>query len=111
MSAALDQLAEAFGLEEGPIPTGVVLNTPGSITREQAVVLAKDCRIDPLLRDLGALAAGAMANEMTAANLRPADFSEQDEIGSILRDRIVKRLLDQPDSFYRSLGEHLRARG
>jgi hypothetical protein len=111
VSAAIDQLAEVFGLTEGPVSTGVVLNTPGSITRAQAVALAKECRIEPLIRDLGALAAGEMANEMSAANLRAADFAEQDEIGSILRDRIVKQLLDAPESFYRALGEHLRARG
>ena len=109
--SAVDQLAEVFGLVEGPISTGVVLNTPGSVTRAQAVALAQDYRIDSLLRDLGALAAAGMANEMSAANLRAADFADQEEIGSILRDRIVKRLLDQPDSFYRALGEHLRARG
>ena len=108
---ALDQLASALGLNEGPVSTGVVLTTPGSITRAQAVTLAKDCRIDPLLRDLGALAAAEMANEMSAANLRPADFADHEEIGMILRDRLIKQLLDKPDSFYRALGEHLRARG
>ena len=108
---AVDELASVFGLSEGPIPTGVVMNTPSSITRQQAVQLAKDCRIQPIVRDLGALAAREMANEMTAANLRPADFAEHDEIGTILRDRIVKQLLGKPDEFFRALGEHLRARG
>ena len=73
----VDELAAVFGLNEGPIPTGVVMTTPSSITREQAVQLAKSCRIRPIIRDLGALAAREMANELTAANLRPAKEARQ----------------------------------
>jgi len=108
---AIDELAAVFGLNEGPIPTGTLLNVPSSISREQAIYLAKNCPIRQVIRDLGALTAREMANEMSAANLRPADFSTHDEIGTILRDRIVKQLLGHPDEFFRALGEHLQARG
>lgn len=111
MNGVVDQLNDVFGLSEGPVSTAVVLNTPGSILRAQAIVLAKECRVAPLTRDLGALAAAEMANEMMASNVRPADFADQEEIGKILRDRIIRELIERPENFYRALGEHLRSRG
>jgi len=106
-----DELQDAFGLFEGPIDTGTVLLTPSSVLRAQAVDIAKRCPLKGVLRDLGALAAGAISLEMEASGLRVADYADQNEVAGILLERVSQLLLDEEGEFARSVRDHLRLRG
>lgn len=106
-----EDLRGVFGLTEGPVATGSVSITPSTISREQVLHLAKTCPLDPIIRDLGAVVARELANELSAANLRPADYAEFAELGPIVRDRVIKVLLKNPNDFLGSVAQHLRMRG
>lgn len=108
-----EELARAFGLtlKEGPVSTGVVLTTPSTVQKELAVHIAKECALRNVQRDLGAVVAREIANEMQASNLRPADYADFVEISTIAQERLVAQLLKDPTEFVRSVAEHLRMRG
>lgn len=108
-----EELARAFGLvlKEGPVSTGVVLTTPSTVQKELAIHAAKECAFRNVQRDLGAVVAREIANEMQAANLRPADYADIVEISTIAQERLVAQLLKDPTEFVRSVAEHLRMRG
>lgn len=107
-----DELRHALGLQEGPVDTGTVLTTPSSVTKAQAVHSAKNCALRGVLRDIGAVAVRELANELGVAGLRPADYSEHEEVARVLKDRVLRALTDDTDGeFARSVREHLRMRG
>jgi hypothetical protein len=88
------------------------LTTPSTISRAQAVGLAKKFPLRGVLRDLGAAVARELANEMQAANLRAADYADFKEVSDIARDRVTKLLLtDEGQEFARSVRDHLKLRG
>lgn len=107
-----DELRNVFGLQEGPIGTGTVLLTPSTVLKAQAIDIARRCPLRGVLRDLGAVAAREVANEMQASGLRPADYADHREIADIVLERIAKMLLDDTGSeFAASVRDHLRVRG
>jgi len=107
-----DELRNVFGVSESFTDTATVLTTPSSVTKEQAIHTARKCPLH-LMRDLGALAARDMANELEAASLRPSDCVQFQEVIDIVRDRIIRDLLDGPgaDAFNKAMAEFLALRG
>lgn len=105
------ELRDVLGLTEGPVNTGTVLITPSSGAHAKALHVAQHCKLDAVLRDLGAVVAREFANELQAANLRPADYAEFADLGPIIRARVMELLRSDPKVFLASLGEQLRMRG
>lgn len=109
--AVAEDLEKVFGLSEGPVNTGTVLTLPSTISREQALRAAHTCPLDAVFRDLGAVLARELGNELLSANLRPADYAEFGDIIPVLRDRLVRALMADPSKLASSVETHLRMRG
>lgn len=112
----LSILRKTFGfptrepVEEGGT-TAVVLVTPSSVTKAQAVDAAKRFELRGVLRDIGAVSARALADELEASGLRPADYAGFEEVSKIVQERVVRELLGKPEEFTKVLNEFLRMRG
>jgi len=98
-------------LNEGPISTGVVLTTPDGVSRREALAAAEGFRLDGLMRDLGELAGRAVADELAAEQLRPADYADWPEVSARVRERLANRLAGGCALFDEALALALRSRG
>ena len=106
------QLDEIFGgnMNVAPGGTGAIMIRPSTLSLDIARQAVKEMMLDGVYRDLGAVAANALADELEARSLRPADYADLPELPKVVAKRIVGYLL-RSDEFARSLSENLAARG
>jgi hypothetical protein len=67
--------------------------------------------LDGAMRDLGGIVGRAIADEIEAEQLRPADYAAWPEISARARERIVKRLAAGCRNFDEALAQALGSRG
>jgi hypothetical protein len=108
---ALEDLSRVFGRPVVEVHTAVASVTPSSVSHAQARDVAKRCVLDGVLRDLGAIAARVVADELEASGLRAADYAQFDDVATIMQERIVKELQANPRKFSMALAEFLQMRG
>lgn len=108
-----EDLAQVFGGNMTPVGTNtaVVLNTPSGLTKEQAMILVTQTPMGPVLRDLGAVVARELGNELLAHGMRPADFALLPDLPKVVTDRIMKELSEYPEEFSRALIQYLSMKG
>jgi len=106
------QLEEIFGgdMNVAPGGTGAVLIRPSKLSLEVAQQAVRAMPIDGLYRDVGAVAARVLADELERQSLRPADYANLPDLPKAAAKRIVGYLL-RSEEFARSFSEHLAARG
>jgi len=111
-SALKEQLTEVFGgdMNVAPGGTGAVLTRPSKLSLEVAQQAVRSMPIDGLYRDVGAVAARVLADELESRSLRPADYANLPDLPKVVAKRIVGYLL-RSEEFARSFSEHLAARG
>lgn len=105
-------LLEVFGdpTNVAPVGTGAVLTRASTLDKELAEKSVEGLDLSRVFRDLGAVAARELADELERRGLKPADFSSLDG----LPKRVSKRLLDNlaaSEVFTKSFREHLAMRG
>lgn len=107
-----DQLEDVFGGggQVAPGGTGAVLTKPSGIDMELATQLLKQMSLDAVFRDLGAVAAREVADEMDRHALKPSDFANLPDFPMVVAKRIVARLVGS-EEFSRSLQKYLGMRG
>ena len=112
MKAAIEELKVIFGpVEEGYTTTAQVLNLPATATKDLASQSIEQLDLDPIMRDIGAIAAREIANELQAMALRPADYVDLPDMPKIVASRIAGELVAAPPLFVQSLIEQLKLRG
>jgi len=113
MNRALrQQLDEIFGASMNVAPggTGAVLTRPSKLSLDVADQVVRRMPLDGLYRDVGAVAARVLADELEQASLRPADYADLPDLPKVVAKRIVGYLL-RSEEFARSFSEYLAARG
>lgn len=106
------QLTEIFGggMNVAPGGTGAVLTRPSKLSLDVAAQAVRAMPLDGVFRDLGAVAARVLADELESKALRPADYSNLPDLPKVVAKRLVGYLL-RSEEFARSFAEHLAARG
>lgn len=106
------QLEDVFGGggQMAPGGTGAVLTRPSGIDMELAQQILRQVALDAIMRDLGAVAAREVADELTRHGLKPSDFVNLPDFPSIAAKRIVARLA-QSEEFARAFRKYLGMRG
>jgi hypothetical protein len=106
------ELNEIFGgaMNVAPGGTGAVLIRPSKLSLDVAQQAVRGMPLDGLYRDIGAVAARVLADEMESRSLRPADYADIPELPKVVAKRIVGYLL-RSEEFARSFSDHLTARG
>lgn len=106
------QLNEIFGgaMMAAPGGTGAVLTRPSKLSLEVAQQSVKSMPLDQVYRDLGAVSARVLADELESRALRPADYAALPELPKVVAKRLVGYLL-RSEEFARAFSEHLAARG
>ncbi len=89
---------------------GAVLIRPSKLSLDVAQQAVRGMPLDGLYRDIGAVAARVLADEMESRSLRPADYADIPELPKVVAKRIVGYLL-RSEEFARSFSDHLTARG
>lgn len=107
-----EQLVEVFGgdMNVAPGGTGAVLTRPSKLSMEVAQQAVRSMPMDGLYRDVGAIAARVLADELERRSLRAADYANLPDLPKVAAKRIVGYLL-RSEEFARSFSEHLSARG
>lgn len=107
-----DQLMEVFGGggQVAPGGTAAILVRPSTIDMELAAQVVKRTSMDRVCRDLGAVAAREVADELQRQGLKPADFATLEDLPQVVAKRIAVRLL-RSEEFSRSFLQHLGMRG
>ena len=95
----------------GEATTQQVLTTPTEMDGKRAEVLIEAMPIDLLLRDLGIVAARQVAEVISMAGLRPADFAGIPDIPQALVAKLVEALVMGDDRFFGAFAAQLAARG
>lgn len=112
MRSVSEELRRAFGRkEEGATTTGMVMNLPSGVTREQALKCVSDVPMESVLRDLAVVLARELAAEMHTHGLRPADYAMDEKLPSIIVERLIQELKTVPEVFERTLREHMKLKG
>jgi hypothetical protein len=106
------QLTEVFGggMNVAPGGTGAVLTRPSKLSMGVAEQAVRGMPLDGVYRDLGAVAARVLADELEARSLRAADYANLPDLPKVVAKRLVGYLL-RSEEFARSFSEHLSARG
>lgn len=106
------QLEDVFGGggQVAPGGTGAVLTRPSGIDLEIATQVLRQVALDSIDRDLGAVAAREVANELERHGLKPADFAHLPDFPPIVAQRIVSRLV-KSEEFARAFRKYLGMRG
>ena len=106
------QLEEVFGgdMNVAPGGTGAILTRPSKLSLDVAVQAVRAMPLDGLYRDVGAVAARVLADELEARSLRPADYANLPDLPRVAAKRIVGYLL-RSDEFAQALKQGLTARG
>ncbi len=106
------QLEDVFGAggQMAPGGTAAVLNRPSGISMELAVQAVRKMPMDRIFRDIGAIVAREIADELESQGLRPADFATLDELPRVVGKRVTSYLL-RSEEFSRALLQALQARG
>jgi hypothetical protein len=113
MSSPLEYLRAVFPApkEENLTATAQVMNLPSGVTRELASQAIDQIDLDLILRDLGALVAREIANELDAMALRPADYAHLPDLPQLMARKVAKALSAVPEVFAAALIEQLKLRG
>jgi hypothetical protein len=106
------QLEDVFGGggQVAPGGTGAVLTRPSALSMEVAAQAVKSMPLDQIYRDLGAIAARVVADELESRALRPADYASLPDLPGVVAKRITGYVL-RSDEFSRSFLQHLSSRG
>jgi hypothetical protein len=106
------QLVEIFGgdMNVAPGGTGAVLIRPSQLSMEVAQQAVRSMPLDGLYRDVGAVAARILADELESRSLRAADYADLPDLPKVVAKRIVGYIL-RSEEFSRSFAENLSARG
>lgn len=106
------QLAEIFGgnMNVAPGGTGAVLTRPSRLSMDMAQEILKAMPLDGVYREMGAVVASALADELEAKSLRPADYAELEGLSRVVAKRLVGYLL-RSEEFSRGFVMRLKARG
>ena len=105
------QLEDVFGGGQvAPGGTGAILTQPSALSASLAEEVVKQMPLDAVYRDLGAVAARVVADEMDIKMLRPADFANLSDLPGVVAARIVEHL-GKSEEFAASFRRHLKARG
>lgn len=106
------QLKEVFGGggQVAPGGTGAVLTRPSGIDMELAAQVLRKVSLDSISRDLGAIAAREVANELDRHGLKPSDFADLPDFPLVVAKRIVARLT-KSEEFAKSFRQYLGMRG
>jgi hypothetical protein len=91
--------------------TGQVLITPSSINKMLARNIAKELPLVPVFKDLGAVVARVLGDELLARGMRPADYADLDEMPEMLAQMVAQELSRIPEEFISSLMIHLKMKG
>lgn len=103
--------AEFRQLFEGQIDASELLRRPQDGDVELSRDVVSEMPLEPLLRDLGAVAARQVGDVLTAINLRPANSSGDRTLHRELAVRLGKALLAGAGPFDDALAEFLGNRG
>lgn len=90
-------------------PTSRVLTTPSSDLQKNVATLAQSFDIEPLLEQVGIMAATHFATELESYALRPSDFEHLD-LSSTLAARIANKIR-KSDRFSKAFREQMKGRG
>ena len=110
-SSTAEILSEIFApVGAGPGGTATTLISPSSIDGDIVRMVADQVDLDGVLRDLGTIAARALADELEQKALKPSDYAAIGDLSVVLAARIVKAL-SKSESFARAFTEQLLMRG
>ena|ERR1700677_4474568 len=96
---------------ESMTTTAQVINLPSGISKQQAQDIIKALPLKIVMRDLGAVLAREIGNELMAHALRPADFSSLPDLAKMVAARVAEALAKNPEEFSESLLDLLRMKG
>ena len=108
MNSVTDDLLAVFGESTN---TAQVINLPSGITKQQAQDIIKALPLKIVMRDLGAVLAREIGNELMAHALRPADFSNLPDLSKMVSARVSEVLAKNPEEFAESLLDFLKLKG
>jgi hypothetical protein len=113
MPTPLEQLRAVFpaSKQEGLTDTAAVMNLPSGVTRELAAQAIDQIDLNRIFRDLGALVAREIADELDAMALRPADYVDLPDLPKLMAGKVSKALASVPETFVVALIEQLKLRG
>lgn len=106
------QLEDVFGGggQVAPGGTGAVMVRPSTISMELAAQAVRQMPMDRAFRDIGAILAREVADELERQGLRPADYANLDDLSQVVGRRVTSYLL-RSEEFSRALLQGLQARG
>jgi hypothetical protein len=105
-------LLEVFGDPTNVVPagTGAILTRPSKLDNEFASKVVDGLELDAVFRDLGAITAREIADDMEQRGLKPADFAALEGLPEKVSKRIAENL-GRSEVFKRALCDHLKLRG
>lgn len=106
------QLMEVFGdpTNVAPAGTGAVLTRPSKLDQEFAIQIVQALELDTVFRDLGAVVARELADEMESQGMKPSDYRFAEGLGQSLAKKIAKNIA-KSEVFETALRLHLGMRG
>ena len=106
MSKFSRQLTEIFGTT-GFFNTasGIAQLTPGVLSTQNAINIAKESGLDRAIKDCGIVVAREVSQDLLKKGLRPADYSANVEMLDSILDRVKTRLEKDPSMFLKSVSE------
>lgn len=93
-----------------PGGTGAILTRPSKLSLDVAAEAVKTMPLDAVYRDLGAITAQVLADELEGHSLRAADYANLPDLPKVVAKRVVGYLL-RSEEFARAFSEQLAARG
>lgn len=110
-SRTTELLHEIFApVGAGPGGTATTLISPSSIDGDIVKMVAEQLDLDGVCRELGILAARALADELEQRALKPSDYADIEDLAVVLAARIAKTL-PKSETFARAVAEQLLMRG
>jgi hypothetical protein len=97
------------GGQLAPGGTAAVLTRPSGLDLELATRIVRQIPLDSINRDLGAIAAREVADELQRHGLKAADIASLPDLPQLVARRLVARLV-RSDEFARSFTQHLLMR-
>lgn len=108
MVDVLKDLETVFG---ETIASGTVMIAPSGITIDLVTELLNTFELQPIMKDLGLIAARVLADKIEAMTLRPADYADLPDLATLLSQRLMHELAKDDETFANSLISNLRLRG